>query len=324
MHKISIIVPVYNVEKYLKTCIESILSQTYKNFELILVNDGSTDNSGKICDSFSLNDNRVKVIHKSNGGLSDARNAGLELANGDFIGFVDSDDYIDDHMYEELLNNIILFKSDIAVCGRYDLYEDIKIRKFYINKPIILNNKEVIKKLLTWNNIDSAAWDKLYNRKVFKNIRFPVNKYNEDIFVMVEILSKIDKIVLIGKPLYYYRHRPNSITSESFSIRKLDLLDATTSVLSIVKDKYPDLLPRAISFHLKGIVFLLGLFKSNQIIKSYNYQYKMLKILLKNHIIQIITNQFIGLKIKTKSLLLYFNIYIHVYSFFKNFKKNQK
>ncbi|HDV0860284.1 TPA: glycosyltransferase, partial [Enterococcus faecalis] len=123
MPKISIIVPVYNVEKYLEKCVRSILAQTFTDFELILVDDGSPDSSGAMCDQFAEQDQRVKVIHKENGGLSDARNAGIEIATGEYLGFVDSDDYIADDMYELLYTNIVKEDADLSICGIYDVYE---------------------------------------------------------------------------------------------------------------------------------------------------------------------------------------------------------
>ncbi|HEL7541574.1 TPA: glycosyltransferase, partial [Enterococcus faecalis] len=123
MPKISIIVPVYNVEKYLEKCVRSILAQTFTDFELILVDDGSPDSSGAMCDQFAEQDERVKVIHKENGGLSDARNAGIEIATGEYLGFVDSDDYIADDMYELLYTNIVKEDADLSICGIYDVYE---------------------------------------------------------------------------------------------------------------------------------------------------------------------------------------------------------
>ena len=144
MPKISIIVPVYNVEKYLEKCVRSILAQTFTDFELILVDDGSPDSSGAMCDQFAEQDQRVKVIHKENGGLSDARNAGIEIATGEYLGFVDSDDYIADDMYELLYTNIVKEDADLSICGIYDVYEERAnckslIQELFQRRSIIVN-----------------------------------------------------------------------------------------------------------------------------------------------------------------------------------------
>ena len=141
---ISIIVPVYNVENYLRKCVDSIINQSYKNLEIILVDDGSTDSSGKICDEYSLKDSRIKVIHKKNGGLSDARNAGMEIASGDFWGFVDSDDYIDSDMYSVLLENLLGAEADLSACGRIFTYDGKEIPEYSENNPVTLSGREAV------------------------------------------------------------------------------------------------------------------------------------------------------------------------------------
>ncbi len=161
---ISVIVPVYNVEEYIHRCIDSILAQTFKEFELILVDDGSPDQSGKICDEYALIDSRIKVIHKKNGGLSDARNAGLEVAQGEYIGFVDSDDFIESDMYEKLLEACKENSSQIAMCGRYNVLGEELHPLFSFEGHMIWESREAIGNLLTWNNIDSSACDKLFMR----------------------------------------------------------------------------------------------------------------------------------------------------------------
>ncbi|EME3187758.1 glycosyltransferase, partial [Enterococcus faecalis] len=166
MPKISIIVPVYNVEKYLEKCVRSILAQTFTDFELILVDDGSPDSSGAMCDQFAEQDQRVKVIHKENGGLSDARNAGIEIATGEYLGFVDSDDYIADDMYELLYTNIVKEDADLSICGIYDVYEG----KEPIVKSLIqgtFSREEALLLILQGNIISVHAVNKLYKRKLF-------------------------------------------------------------------------------------------------------------------------------------------------------------
>ena len=210
---ISVIVPVYNVQKYVRKSVESILQQTYKNLEIILVDDGSTDESGKICDMLARSDNRVTVIHKKNGGLSDARNAGLDRATGELIGFVDSDDYIEKNMYEVLEERMRINEADISCCGRYVVQESdgTKTPYFILDREQILSPCQAIGKLLVWDSCDSAAWDKLYKVKLFKGRRYPFGVLHEDLNFTSKLFSESDKIVLTGMPLYNYLIRENRI-----------------------------------------------------------------------------------------------------------------
>ena len=182
MEKISIIVPIYNVEKYLEKCIKSILSQTYKNLEIILVDDGSPDKCGMICDKYKEIDDRIIVIHQENKGLSGARNTGLKNANGKYVCFIDSDDYINEHMIETLYENLIKTGSDISICDFFQVKENenIKIKKIE-NAVKIMNKQECLKKLLYHKyKLDIVTWNKLYKQELFNNIEFPEGKIYED------------------------------------------------------------------------------------------------------------------------------------------------
>lgn len=228
MSEISIIVPVYNVEKYLENCIESILNQTFKDFELILVDDGSTDNSGKICDIYEKKDTRIKVIHKNNGGLSSARNAGLDIACGKYIGFVDSDDSIHPKMYEVLYNLIKNHKSDISCCN-YKCTYDISCKEheeLNLNEVIEMSNIEAIEKLYDKDLGVRlvVAWNKLYNKCLFDNIRYKVGRLHEDEFMAHRILYNSKKITYVDNELYYYLQRDGSIMSKKTYKRKVDAL----------------------------------------------------------------------------------------------------
>ena len=208
MTEVSIIVPVYNVEKYLENCIQSILNQTFKNFELILVDDGSTDNSGKICDIYEKKDSRIKVIHKDNGGLSSARNAGIDIAGSKYIGFVDSDDSIHPKMYEVLYNLIEKYKSDISCCN-YKYTYDISNQnheELNLNEVIEMSNIESIEKLYDKDLGVKlvVAWNKLYHKRLFDNIRYKVGRLHEDEFMAHRILYNSKKITYVDNELYYY------------------------------------------------------------------------------------------------------------------------
>jgi glycosyltransferase involved in cell wall biosynthesis len=225
MCEISIIVPVYNVEKYLNKCVDSILNQTFKDFELILVDDGSPDNSGAICDQYAKEDTRVRVIHKENGGLSSARNAGIEVAQGKFLGFVDSDDYIAEDMYELLYNNILREDADLSVCGIYHVYEgkELEVKP---EKYLILNRDEATVLIFHGNQISDHAVNKLYSKEIFSDLRYPIGKYHEDSFTIVGILDQCEKVVVDTRQKYYYYHRDDSITSQIFSKKHLEYITA--------------------------------------------------------------------------------------------------
>ncbi|EOH87788.1 glycosyltransferase family 2 protein [Enterococcus pallens] len=225
MCEISIIVPVYNVEKYLHKCVDSILIQTFTDFEVILVDDGSLDNSGQICDEYAKKDDRVKVIHKKNGGLSDARNAGIDVAKGKYLGFVDSDDYIERDMYELLYENIVKEKADLSICGIYHVYEGKNPEKKQ-EKYMLLDRNEAMLLIFHGNQISDHAVNKLYARSIFDTLRYPIGKYHEDSFAIVSILDNCEKIVVDTKQKYYYYHRNDSITSQKFSKKHLEYIIA--------------------------------------------------------------------------------------------------
>ncbi|MDR3346595.1 MAG: glycosyltransferase, partial [Campylobacteraceae bacterium] len=197
---ISVIVPVYKVEQYLAACLNSIVNQTYKNLEIILVDDGSPDNCGKICDEYAQKDSRIVVLHQPNGGVSRARNAGLDIAKGEYIAFVDSDDYIALDMYEELMSIAQKQSADVAICGIYVIKKDgMEIFK----KTLEGLDTNGIKYQFLINSYPSFPWGRLYKTKLFQGVRFPVGLIcYEDMFVMPKILSNADKIVFAPKPYY--------------------------------------------------------------------------------------------------------------------------
>ena len=182
---ISVIVPVYNVEEYVEKCVLSIINQTYKNLEIILVDDGSTDNSGKICDEIAIKDNRIKVIHKKNGGLSDARNVGIDIAKGDYLGFVDSDDYIDYNMYEELFDVIKCHDVDIVYSNFQTEYLDGRIEGCGKNSGqiYIRSSLDVLRDMM-WDKLNCSSCTKLFKRTVFSEYKFPENNIYEDRIAM--------------------------------------------------------------------------------------------------------------------------------------------
>lgn len=236
---ISIIVPVYNVEIYLEKCIESILSQTFKDFELILVDDGSNDNSAKICDEYSKKDRRIKVVHKKNGGLSSARNIGLDLAKGEYIGFVDSDDFISPNMFSELYNTIRKSNSDLAICNFLRIKGDELDFNTYKELDIIeeFEGLEILNQLYESRGVQFVvAWNKLYKKELFNELRYEVGKLCEDEYIIHRILYRCKKVVYSNKIMYYYTQRENSITSTISSKRIIDASEALEDRINFFKE----------------------------------------------------------------------------------------
>lgn len=223
---ISIIIPVYNVESFLPKCLDSVINQTYEKIEIILVNDGSKDDSGLICDEYAKKDARIRVVHKANGGLSDARNVGIENAKGEFICFVDSDDAIDRQYVEVLYDNILNTNSDIAICSFKKFIEDEQIENFKQEATQFeeLGRHELILKLFEKNNIHFiCACTKLYRKQLFETLRFDVGKLHEDEFIVYKIFNQANKAVVVDNGLYFYRERQGSITkAKKFAERNLD------------------------------------------------------------------------------------------------------
>lgn len=250
MKLISVIIPVYNVEKYIQRCIESIIDQTYKNIEIILVDDGSTDSSGKICDSYQVKDKRIKVIHKKNGGLSDARNAGITCSTGEYIAFVDSDDLVDKSYIEFLFKLISEEDSDIAVC-RYKRFTDLlEVKNSDRNdNNIIYNGMQALEVLLYQpEKIPQSANAKMYRRELFDGILYPVGRLNEDIGTTYKLFYKAKKIAYNSSQYYFYFQRMDGIVRTKISNRTRDAIDFSEEILAFVKANMPQIEKAAICY----------------------------------------------------------------------------
>ena len=242
MPKISIIVPIYNVEAYIGNCIDSILNQTFRDFELILVNDGSTDKSLDICKDYKDIDNRICIIDKKNGGVSSARNAGLQIAKGEYIGFVDSDDYIHTQMYEILYNEIVKNDADISMCQFKRVFEFNKKElsdKIVLSKEVqLLNSKETVFKLGRNNSVKYVVlWNKLYKKNLFDNINFKEGIIHEDEYIIHRLLYKGNKLIYVRKELYFYLQRKGSIMDEKLDINSADYLLACSDRVKFFYEK---------------------------------------------------------------------------------------
>ncbi len=243
---ISIIVPIYKVEKYLNKCIESIVNQTYKNLEIILVDDGSPDNCPAMCDEWAKKDSRIKVIHKENGGLSDARNVGMAIATGDYIGFVDSDDWIREDMYSLLYEDMHDNNSDISACGVTCVYDnETEPTMLTSTGKYTFSTEEAMISIINEDILKQPVWYKLYKRKVIQDISFPVGKLHEDVFWSYQAIGNAKIVSVFDEPCYYYRQRNDSIMGSVFSMKHFDSIEAKLYRINYIKDNFPKLIALA-------------------------------------------------------------------------------
>ena len=253
---ITVIVPVYNVEKYIRRCVTSIVDQTYKNLQIILIDDGSTDGSGTICDEIATWDNRIEVIHKQNGGLSDARNTGIKNARGSLIGFVDGDDYIEEDMYEILQCEFANKKTDIVSCGICEEFENKTKIICYSAEKCELNRKQAYEALFAHVCIlGCSSCNKLFSANLFENIYYKKNIQSEDLELLYRILNRVNKVICVNKIGYHYVHREGSITTCPFQKKNMDVIYTMENVVEFIKENHPDLTLQVYAYQL---VWLIG------------------------------------------------------------------
>lgn len=238
--QISVIVPVYNVEKYLDRCVQSIVDQTYTNLQIILVDDGSTDGCPAACDRWAQKDCRIRVIHKENGGLSDARNAGVAIATGEYIGFADSDDRLDLRFFEVLTEQLERTGSDICSCHAIAFSEDTMPIPRDIGKTAVYTTEEAMHALIT-DRLPQTVWNKLYKRHLLEGIAFPVGKLHEDAFWSDQIIARAKRVAVVDFAGYHYFQRPDSIMGKGYSRSNLDGVEAKVCRLKLLQAQFPRL-----------------------------------------------------------------------------------
>lgn len=251
---ISVIVPVYETEPYISRCIDSILAQTYSNLEILLIDDGSPDNCGKICDEYARKDRRIKVIHQINRGLSAARNRGLNVCSGEYIGFVDSDDFIHPEMYQRLYEDIILYRVKISFCHT----NGGSIPVTPMSQPTECKDKEQVILRSMLENIWWSANTKLYHKSLFDNMRYPIGRTNEDYPVTMRVYDACDRIAVNYNKLYNYCVRENSICTSPLNIRKFDQVQNMWVVLRYMEEKHPEWRQAAEFVYMTTLLKLLG------------------------------------------------------------------
>lgn len=306
--KISIIVPIYNVQRYLKECIESLIKQTYENIEIILVNDGSTDNSGKICDHYALRDNRIKVVHQKNGGVSCARNTGLRYSTGDYIGFVDPDDWIDEKMYERMLEVLKINNSSISMCSY--IYEDGDSELNELKPDLVeqnLSSDDLISKLFVTNSFYyTILCNKLYRADLWNGIKFPEGYVHEDEAVIHIIYDRCDQMSTISNEYYHYRMVNTSITHTNNQIRRIDYANALSLRLNYFYRK------KRFDYCEKMLDEILYLILNGFITKQLD-QASLQKIrkIIKSNFSKIIKEKKYSIKFKTSILIYYVSPHLY-------------
>lgn len=274
---ISVIVPVYKVEEYLSRCIESLVNQSYKNLEIILVDDGSPDSCPKICEKWAENDSRIKTIHKKNGGLSDARNAGIKIATGEYVSFIDSDDWIDTETFSLVMNKMLLTHSLIGAFNIISVTSD-EFTPDISDKYEILNSEQAIENTIDDIGVKTVAWNKLYHKSVLQGLSFPKGRLHEDEFFTFRALDKAKQIVYLYRQCYYYFQRPTSIMGQ-YNVRHIDMLDGVKARMEFVEQHYPKLYRKAkISFSLCCLVQYQALLEHREVDSDGVYRQKVKRL----------------------------------------------
>lgn len=264
MTAVSVIVPVYNVKKYLNKCVESILNQTFKNYEIILVDDGSTDGSGKICDEYAGSCENIKVVHKTNEGVASARNRGLEESTGEMITFVDADDWIDRRYLEVLYRFMKTEKADLVISGGIDVLEQDRVdaekrKKRNVTKGEVVSKSEAYRRiLLCRQNISVVAWAKMYHKKLFKDVRYPAGKVSEDSGIIDKIIENCNKIVCTSYTGYYHLRRKGSLMHSKMSPAYRAGMKNAERLWIFMKEKYPDIEDAAKIFYYSNCIQLVN------------------------------------------------------------------
>lgn len=313
---LSVVVPIYNVEKYLKKCLDSIINQTYKNLEIILVDDGSTDCSGKIADEYGKKDKRIKVIHKKNGGLADARNVGIDNASGKYIAFVDSDDWIDLNTYSESIKTMEKHNSDMFVFRAISCYSDTEINIFNNNNFIEISNDKIFD---YWSIVGRGVCDKIFLKKYWDDIRFPFGKTSEDVFVIYLLMAKAQHTILSSNIYYYYRQRAGSI-SKIKNVR-IDSYEAYTKAKDFIYKNYPN----SYNIFMKNYVTnCMGLYNSIILYDNKNKWKKLMLEEIKKYK-KFIFKSDVGLYKKVQVIcLLYFKMLYYIIMKIRDTKINKK
>lgn len=316
---ISVIVPIYNVEKYIEYCLDSIISQTYSDLEILLINDGSTDNSLKICESYQKKDRRIKFFNQSNKGQSAARNLGLDKMTGDFVMFVDSDDWIHPQTIEILFNN--LQKSGLSmviggVCSIHNLDpHDVKFSKVSFDF-MTYNTREAL--IYSYTKTGCAIWGRLYRKELFENLRFPVGRTSEDIAITVYIIEKCNFVALNSSKFYYYYSRPNSTCTSAFNIKKFDTFYVYKDLLEYVKCRHPFLVNIIRKNLTLTIISLFNKILATRLMEVYISNVREMRSYIRKNCFLLLFNPILEWKYKILLTVLLINVSFYRFFFIRN------
>ena len=311
---LSVIIPVYNVEEYLVKCVESILGQTHQKLEIILVNDGSKDGSGVICDEFAARDSRVTVIHKENGGLSSARNAGLAVAKGEYISFIDSDDWIEADAYEHLLGLMRHYQVKLVCGGNWDVDGGTGEKTLGVcpKKEEFVTAEEFVGKMFLWDGCDSSVCDKIFHRSLLENFRFPEGQVSEDVAITYKIVLGADRAVLSAYPFYNYYHRTGSISrTAEITDKTFHFSRHTAAILSYIQEHHPSIEPQARYLRVRALAHILLLLEQSEaeVRAKFAKEYRFARKELKKHTAFLLKCPWLSRKEKITDLLLNLGLY---------------
>lgn len=292
---VSIIIPVYNIKNYITKCIESVISQSYKNLEIILVDDGSSDESGLICDNYAKSDNRIKVIHKKNGGLSDARNVAIDVAKGDFIYFIDGDDYIHHNSISVLIEAYNNTQSDIVTGGFMSVFDSSRVdldEDFSMLSTKTVQKKEALESLMYQKDTTTSAWGKLYKKSLFSNdIRYPKGAICEDLPTTYKLFSRADRVSFVAAPMYMYRQREGSIIQSAFKPGRIEALDFAEQELDYIEKHFQDIRNAAINRLFMEAVFICQTISLSKIKEHKTYWNRCVNVIKKTRLTVLTDNR---------------------------------
>ncbi len=309
MPAISVIVPVYKVEPYIHKCVDSILGQTFSDIQVILVDDGSPDTCGDICEEYAKKDERVQVVHKENGGLSDARNAGIPYAKGEYVIFLDSDDYVEKDMLEYLYTNIKKAGADMATCGIYEVYKD-RIEAQEEEEDFVCSGEEAFRCILRGHTIRGEIWNKLILKSCMEDLRFPKGRLYEDIYYTVDLMQRVKTVAVGTKPKYYYLHREDSITGRAYRPQLFDIIDGYTKNYRVVKKAFPALEKEAQCLWIWSRFIVLDKMLLEDDFRTLE-GYKELKRFIRRHLFVIWSNPYFQKKRKISAFVLFLNVRLY-------------
>ena len=317
MAAISVIVPIYKVEAFLHRCVDSILAQTFADFDLVLVDDGSPDSCGDICEEYARKDGRIHVIHQKNGGLSAARNTGIDWAQANsgsqWLAFVDSDDWIESDMYEKMMALMEKYSVRLVCAGRWDVSSETGEKTLGLCPPKeeVISGEELVRRIFHWENIDSAAWDKLYHRSLFASARYPLGVICEDVPTTYRIALDAGQAAMLPCPVYNYYHRPGSITSSSVSEKTFHFSRHTAEIYPFIRDNYPEIADAARYLRVRSLAYnLLTLDLADKDTRQkFADEYRLSRKALCRHISFLLTSPLFGRQERVTDLLLAAGLY---------------